>query len=113
MTKTITALQEFNAAFEAGTVRSVCAKVYPHIGGSRAVFYKNKDVVGGWLVATEPKTANSSKDSAVRITDAQVEEADSVDYSPYDDAGYAMALIAISDRIRGKVDAGYDEFSED
>jgi hypothetical protein len=113
MAKTITALQEFNAAFDAGKVRSVCAKVYPHIAGSRAVFYKNTGATGGWLIATEPKTANSCKDFAVRITDAQAAEADAVDYNPYDDAGYAMALLKISDRIRGKVDAGCDEFSED
>jgi len=113
MTKAITSLQEFNAAFSAGTVRSVCATVYPHIGGSRAVFYKNTDDAGGWLIATEPKTANSSKDFAVKINDAQVAEADAVDFDPYDNAGYAMALLTISDRIRGKVNDSYDEFSEE
>ena len=95
------ALAKFNAAFDAGTVKSVCANVYPHIGSERAVFYKNTDSDGGWLIHTEAYGNNSTRDIAVKVGDAWVKKADEVAYDPYNDAAYAEAMLALSYAARG------------
>ncbi len=104
-------LAAFNAAFAAGTTKSVCAVRYPHIGGERAVFYKNTNSKGGWLVATTG-TAASTWDVAIEVSDAIVARADAVEYDPYNDAAYSQALIAISNAVRGIETQGDDDHNE-
>lgn len=99
-------IEAFNAAFKAGTVKSVCAIRYPHIGGERAEFFRAAGSVGGWLIHTK-STANSSEDIAVQCSNIWIDKADSVDYDPYNDAGYAQEMLRLSDAVRG-VDDKYD-----
>jgi predicted fused transcriptional regulator/phosphomethylpyrimidine kinase len=100
MAKTSSATSAFNAAYDAGTVKSVTASHFPFIGGNRAQFYKNTDSDGGWLVATVSTGPASNRTECVQITDAVVNEADAVDFDPYNNGAYAQALLAISDRVR-------------
>lgn len=94
-------IAKFNAAYEAGQTKSVCAKVYPHIGGERAVFYRNTSGDGGWLIHTENTGPASSRDIAVEISNSWVDKADAVEYDPYNDASYASAMLRLSADARG------------
>jgi uncharacterized lipoprotein YmbA len=90
------AVQKFNSA----ATESVTPYMRPSIGGYSASFHRNTEASGGWLVATDSTGPNSSETFYIEITDAQVDEADAVEFDPYNDATYASALLKISDRIR-------------
>mgnify|MGYP003590516300 CR=1 FL=1 len=104
-------IAKFNQAVTDGSVKSVCARVYPHIGGERAEFFRTVGTAGGWLIHTESTTVNSSRDIAIQISNVWVEKADAVEYDPYNNAQYAKEMLSLSAAVRGVDDQeGDDEY---
>ena len=104
-------IAKFNQAVKDGSVKSVCARVYPHIGGERAEFFRTVGTAGGWLIHTESTTVNSSRDIAIQISNVWVEKADAVEYDPYNNAQYAKEMLSLSAAVRGVDDQeGDDEY---
>ena len=104
-------IAKFNQAVKDGSVKSVCARVYPHIGGERAEFFRTVGTAGGWLIHTESTTVNSSRDIAIQISNVWVEKADAVEYDPYNNAQYAKEMLSLSAAVRGVDDQeGGDEY---
>lgn len=103
-------IAKFNEAVKDGSVKSVCARIYPHIGGERAEFFRTVGAAGGWLIHTE-STVNSSRDIAIQVSNVWVEKADAVEYDPYNDAQYAKEMLRLSAAVRGVDDKeGDDEY---
>ena len=84
-------IESFNAAFDAGTVQRVVAEYYPSINSQRAVFYKNTDKDGGWVVYS---TGNG--DVVRRISADIVARANKIEKDPYNDAAYARELLDLA-----------------
>ena len=104
-------IAKFNQAVKDGVIKSVCARVYPHIGGERAEFFRTVGAAGGWLIHTESTTVNSSRDIAIQVSSVWVEKADAVEYDPYNDTQYAKEMLSLSAAVRGVDDQeGDDEY---
>ena len=103
-------IAKFNQAVKDGVIKSVCARIYPHIGGERAEFFRTVGAAGGWLIHTE-STVNSSRDIAIQVSSVWVEKADAVEYDPYNDTQYAKEMLRLSAAVRGVDDQeGDDEY---